>query len=409
MAEPEAFCVVCGRVRSCTHHMRPPFKTTPGHRAANWLRRTCEIGSPCSVHYRAGVDTDGLGPELASPAVHADRLATGIQCSVMSDLHLEFLDIELPGGHILLLAGDTLLAGPLREHRNDATNRALRKRFTRFAKEELSKYDKVFVVLGNHEHYREIIEDVPVLLREFLAEDAPNATLLDDSAEIYEGVQFVGSTLWATYGFGTYAGWEIGRNMNDCKLIQTKAPLLEPGAEKGVRNAFYPHGPNWRALTVNDINERHTEAQRFLKKALRSSREQQMPAIVITHHAPSYLSKTEQFKHLDNGMDEAYYSNQHALIEENPHIMAWIHGHTHDGSHYRIGETLVVSNQRGYFPSERRSRYFDPNAEDFDLDEVKRTWAAACAKGAGKGLGAPAGKGANPEKLVLPPRGGADR
>ena len=409
MTEPEAYCTACGRTRNCKHHMRPPFKTTPRERAANWLRRTCTSGSPCSVRYRTGVEGDGFESELVSPVDNAGRLATGTQCTVMSDLHLEFHDIALLGGHILLLAGDTLLTAPLREHCNDATSRALRKRFTRFAKEELSKYDKVFVVLGNHEHYREVIEDVPELLREFLAENAPNATLLDNSAEIYEGVQFVGSTLWASYGAGTYAGWEIGRGMNDCKLIQTKAPLTAPSSVGFEGSTYYPHGPNWRTMTVDDFSRRHAEAQSFLKKALRFSREQQMPAIVITHHAPSYLSKTEQFKHLDNGVDEAYYSNQHTLIEENSQIMAWVHGHTHDSSHYRIGQTLVISNQRGYFPSEQGSKDFDPSAEDFDLDEVKKAWIAAGAERAGKGLGVKKGKGANPGRLVLPPRGGADR
>ena len=248
------------------------------------------------------------------------------------------------------------------------------------------------MVPGNHEHYREVIEDVPELLREFLAENAPNATLLDDSAEIYEGVQFIGSTLWASYGAGTYAGWEIGQGMNDCKLIQTKAPLTAPGPAGSNGTVFHPHGPNWRVMTVDDISKRHAEAQNFLEKALRFSREQHLPAIVITHHAPSYLSKTERFKHLDSGMDEAYYSNQHALIEENPQIMVWVHGHTHDSSHYRIGQTLVISNQRGYFPDEQRSRYFDPNGEDFDLDEVKKAWIAAGAKGAGESLGLKKGK-----------------
>ena len=228
-----------------------------------------------------------------------------VRCSSASDLHLEFHDLELPGGDVLLLAGDTLLAASLREHRNDATSRALCKRFTRFAKEELSKYKKVFFVIGNHENYKEVIEDVPQLLQEFFAKFAPNTVLLNNSAEIYEGVQFVGSTLWGTYGHGSYSGWEIGRGMNDCKLIRTKAPLLEPGGEPGAQKAFYPHGPIWRPLTVSDINLRHQEALEFLKGSLKFAREQHLPAVVITHHAPSYFSKTERFKHLDDGMDEA--------------------------------------------------------------------------------------------------------
>jgi hypothetical protein len=75
-----------------------------------------------------------------------------------------------------------------------------------------------------------------------------------------------------------------------------------------------------------------------------------------------------------DGVDDAYYSNQHALIEANPQILVWSHGHTHDSCHYRIGDTLVVSNQRGYFPRERCSRDFDAEAEDFDLDEIVTEW-----------------------------------
>jgi Calcineurin-like phosphoesterase len=370
MSEPEAYCTACGRTRSCKHHMREPLRTLPSERAMAWLRRTCTSSKPCRVRYRAGSDREGLESALKGPANEQADSSGGLICSVMSDLHLEFHDIVLPGGGILLLAGDIFLACALRKERTDSSSAALRKRFTRFAREELSKYKKVFVVLGNHEHYRDVIEEVPGLVRGFLAENAPNATLLDDAAEIYEGVQFVGSTLWATYGAGTPSGPEIGRGMNDCQLIRTKAPLVPPESLNYTRNIVYPHGPDWRPITVDDIATRHREALSFLRKSLEFSRENGIPAIVMTHHAPSYLSKTQRFKYLDNGMDEAYYSNQHKLIEDNPHIKVFIHGHTHDSCRFMIGSCIVMSNQRGYFPSESRSRDFDPKEQDFDLLEM---------------------------------------
>ena len=123
-----------------------------------------------------------------------------------------------------------------------------------------------------------------------------------------------------------------------------------------------------------DAYSEHGKAKKHLQKALGFTKEQFLPTIVITHHAPSYLSKTMRFKYYDESVDEAYYSNQHKLIEDNPQIYMWVHGHSHDSCHYQIGNTKIISNQRGYFPDERCSRGFGPEAEDFDLEEAKQHW-----------------------------------
>ena len=286
-----------------------------------------------------------------------------MRVSVMSDLHLEFHDIELPGGDILCLAGDCFVAAHLCGWQTDAVSCALRKRFTRFVKKELSKYKHVFYVPGNHDFYRGLFEDSAGLLAKFLSEHAPHAKVLDNETVAAGGVAFIGSTLWATYGHGAYAAFEIGRNMNDFVLIRTK---------NGMGNEKFPAvQPDGRRIAVPDIYGRHKECMAYLRKALKWSRSTEIPAIVITHHAPSYMCKSKTFKHSDNGMEDAYYSNQHKLIEENPQIMVWMHGHTHDDCNLQIGDTRIISNQRGYFPSEGRSRYFEPAAADFDLEEAK--------------------------------------
>ena len=288
-----------------------------------------------------------------------------IRCSVVSDLHLEFEDLELPGGDVLLLAGDCFIAEPLDKQKTDAYSRSLRKRFARFAREELKKYPKVYYVLGNHDHYGGFFEETAQILREFLAEEAPRVKVLDNESEIYEGIVFTGSTLWANYGAGTYKGVEIGRSMNDCQLIRTRLPLPSPDGFDYIPNALYG-----RKITVEDIAKQHDKAKRFLRKELKKAKSNNLPVIVITHHAPSFLSKGEEYKHSDNGCDEAYYSNQHKMITGNPHIVALYQGHTHSPCLYRIGQTLIASNPRGYFPSEGTARGFDPRLEDFDLEEV---------------------------------------
>ena len=71
--------------------------------------------------------------------------------SIMSDLHLEFADITLPGGDILILAGDIWLARDMTT--DGSANPDRRKRYVRFCQHELRKYARVLAITGNHESY----------------------------------------------------------------------------------------------------------------------------------------------------------------------------------------------------------------------------------------------------------------
>lgn len=289
-----------------------------------------------------------------------------IRVSAMSDLHLEFNGIELPGGDILLLAGDILRTACLRAHKTDAESRKERSRYERFAKKELAKYGRVFAVMGNHEFYGDLLESAAHTCRQFLAEHAPHASLLDDEWEIHEDFAFIGSTLWATYGNGTPAEFKIHHGMNDFYRIRTAMP------PDGAASRVYAPISMGRSIRPSDLAARHKKAIKFLKKTLAMTKKAEMPSIVITHHAPSLLSKSEGFCDDRDDFEAAYYSNQHKLIQANSQLYLWLHGHTHHSCHYTIGKTRIISNQRGYFPDEPVSRHFDPNAEDFNLDELQK-------------------------------------
>ena len=83
--------------------------------------------------------------------------------SVISDLHLEFADLELPGGEVLILSGDVCEAKHVKAeydvqnimNEGGPANGNFKRsdRYTRFFHEECSKYDRVIYVMGNHEHY----------------------------------------------------------------------------------------------------------------------------------------------------------------------------------------------------------------------------------------------------------------
>jgi hypothetical protein len=63
-----------------------------------------------------------------------------MKISIMSDLHLEFAPLSgLPGGDVLILAGDIWLVRDMRPEKNDAGSRSRRKRYVKFCREELSK------------------------------------------------------------------------------------------------------------------------------------------------------------------------------------------------------------------------------------------------------------------------------
>lgn len=274
--------------------------------------------------------------------------------SVVSDLHLEFADCTLPGGDILIMAGDIWLA---RDMGTDGAARPeMRNRFVRFCREELSKYNAVLAITGNHEPYGSNIAEMDGTIRDFLAAHAPNVRLLVNQFAEIGGVTFLGTPLWATCGVGgPVAEMAIGGGMNDFRLIRTHVSPMDRAPDMVGKD---------RRFTPRDANALHQQAVAWLKDELpRHSR-----CVVIGHHAPSFLSAGSD--HADNSLDAAYCSNLHELIIDHPQIAIWIHGHTHRAERYRIGNTQVIANPRGYFPSERVSRFFDPTAADFMLEDV---------------------------------------
>lgn len=282
--------------------------------------------------------------------------------SIVSDLHLEFGDCELPGGDILVMAGDTLTAKDLDfDMRESYHRKKVYKRFLRFAKEEMPKYERVIEIAGNHTFYGTSIARAFELERSFWAEHAPNVVFLENECVVIEGTCFIGTTLWATCGVGNpVKERRIRTMMNDFNLIKTERPLPDDeNPQEGLQR-----------FTPRHANAMHQDAIAYLQSMLADTKRDQIPVIVVGHHAPSFRSKIEGGRSYDNGVDEAYYSNQDVLIKDNPHIVAWIHGHTHDSCFYEIGTTKIISNQRGYV-GQRSANIFDANAANFKLETAR--------------------------------------
>jgi len=67
--------------------------------------------------------------------------------------------------------------------------------------------------------------------------------------------------------------------------------------------------------------------------------------VVVTHHSPGIYSISQELR--GDLISAAYASDLEGLIREFDPVL-WVHGHTHYCCDYMIGNTRVVSNQRGY-------------------------------------------------------------
>jgi Icc-related predicted phosphoesterase len=76
-----------------------------------------------------------------------------------------------------------------------------------------------------------------------------------------------------------------------------------------------------------------------------------VPVVVITHMAPSFQSVNQKFKH-ETTTNGGYASELSEFILDHPNIKVWVHGHMHDPVDYKIGDTRILANPRGYMPWE---------------------------------------------------------
>jgi len=259
---------------------------------------------------------------------------TKLNISLVSDLHLEFGYQSLPGGDLLILAGDI------------CEYRTLKKDFhsTRvipytpgglnaydFFYHECAKYKKVFYVLGNHEFYHHRLDKTYNDLKSLMP---PNVTILEDEVVEYEGVMFMGATLWTDMNKGDPITVHSMRSfMNDYQVIQN----------------FYPAKSLYHKLTPEHTVAIHRKTKQYFKAVLEMNRDK--PFVVITHMAPSYMSINEKYKH-ETTSNGAYASDMSEFILDNENIKVWCHGHMHDPVNFMIGSTRIISNPRGYLPWE---------------------------------------------------------
>lgn len=256
--------------------------------------------------------------------------------NIMSDLHLNFADATLPGGDVLVLAGDVFEAGYIRQAENAGKHLSMLDRYQRFCDVELVKYNYVLYVFGNHEYYNHDFATTRERIQKYLP---TNVTILDNSYVKIDDTLFWGATFWTDHSHGNPIVRQACQEaMTDYRVIKHDPGVYRQGASGGYwTNKF----------TAQETEDMHRFSLARLQEFLEAYSAHK--TVIVTHHCPSLKSIGAEYRNNVNDMiNYAYYSDQVGLILDHPQVKLWAHGHVHCGNDYEIGQCRVISNPRGY-------------------------------------------------------------
>lgn len=277
--------------------------------------------------------------------------------TLLSDLHLEFGDMTLPGGDILVLAGDIAEAGNVEMSKYNPDYVALPHekklrygrpdRYQRFFAEECPKYNEVIYVVGNHEHYNFVYDNTVNYLKDQL-KDIPNIHVLERETYQVDDILFVGSTLWTDMNKADPVTMNVLENyMNDYRRV-SKNYLVEGVGPRTYTNRLRPEV----------IYRAHKDTMEWLQGVVEDPAHADKKIVVVGHHAPTKLSIKPEYED-DHYVNGGYSSDLSDFIIDHPQIKYWVHGHTHSFFDYMMGETRVIANPRGYTQYEERANEID--------------------------------------------------
>jgi hypothetical protein len=185
------------------------------------------------------------------------------------------------------------------------------------------RFDEVLYLYGNHEFYDHdllaVQHQMPLLVQD-------NVTILDNHSTIINGINFIGSTLWADVEPGAFL------SMNDSCLIENDG----------------------QPLSLQEVHQMFHENLEFIHSQVLDD----MKNVVITHHAPS-MDMINLSRYGEGVINTGYATD--VIDQFSPDDIAlWICGHTHGCKDITINGIRCVSNCRGYVGLGEVAG-FDPN------------------------------------------------
>lgn len=247
---------------------------------------------------------------------------------IFSDIHLEidpdFNLTGIPEAGVCICSGDLHDGGVVRS--------------VEWLGEHVAPHMPVILVPGNHEYYGAAVKE-GLEAGYKAARETRNVHILDGDVLIFGKYRFVGATLWTDFllqGHATSAMLAAREQLADYRRIKrSKTPF--------------------KRFSPRESQHLHQVARYYIESTLWTPSDR--PTIVITHHAPSLMSVPREF--LRDPLTPAFASNLESQILEHQPLL-WVHGHIHHPSDYRIGNTRIVCNPRGY-PGEGCRELFNPS------------------------------------------------
>ncbi len=239
---------------------------------------------------------------------------------VISDVHLECIKAGVPDiqadAPYLVIAGD--LGYP-----NQAS-------YWNFLTDASTKYQLVFLVLGNHEYHCAEFGFVPRFVREQIAKQGLLNVILLDNATFdlwVDGlpVRVIGSTLWS------------------------RAP-----ADGGDEYAKIRVKTQTRYISFDHIcNTVHEQSALWLDAEIDRCAEDGRYAIVVTHYLPSFrLIHPDYASYPKN----EYYASHLDYLLRPPVVVGWFFGHTHARGKVVVNDVPCLVGAIGY-PGEAVKEY----------------------------------------------------
>jgi predicted phosphodiesterase len=186
----------------------------------------------------------------------------------------------------------------------------------------------IVYVAGNHEFYgSDLVSTYEHLNR---LTHGTRIHVLERSEYVHEGVRFLGCTLWSDYRlFDKPEDRALGIEMAT-KLIRDFSHIK-----------VSPDFPDLFTPAISQLVFLQTVA--WLEECF--SRDSHLPTVVVSHFAPTRSSISPAFA--NSPINSSFVSDLEARIKVWQPAL-WLHGHTHGSFDYRVGNTRVICNARGY-------------------------------------------------------------
>lgn len=186
----------------------------------------------------------------------------------------------------------------------------------------------IVYVAGNHEFYGSDLTSTCEQLKRLSQGTAIH--VLERSEYVHDGVRFLGCTLWSDY-----------RLFDDAQDRAQGVDLATALIRDFSHIKISPDFPDLFTPAISQLMFLQTVA--WLDECF--SRDSTLPTVVVSHFAPTRSSISPAFA--NSPINSSFVSDLEQRIKDWQPAL-WLHGHTHGSFDYRVGNTRVICNARGY-------------------------------------------------------------